>query len=93
MTLCGSRLQRRLSAADIFGRRFYNMEDDSGRHDAVNYGLQPANKKYVQLHGFPFENKQLTASPLAEAEATDKWAVMSVMMLLFPTHSLPKLER
>lgn len=41
--LSRGRLQRRFCVADVFRRRFYNMEHDPCRHNAVSYRLQPTN--------------------------------------------------
>lgn len=44
------RLQGRFSAADAFRCRFHNVEYDPGRHDAVNYRLQPTNNNDNNKH-------------------------------------------
>ena len=62
-------LQRRLCAADVFGRRFYNMEHDPCRHDAVGYRLQPTNRKVCSVVSFK-ESEWLTVFPLVGAAAT-----------------------
>jgi hypothetical protein len=68
--------------ADISGRRVGNVEDNPGRHDAMNDGLQPADKNRLSFTGFPVdESKGPTVFPLVGAEATDRWVTISLMAL------------
>ena len=58
-------LQGRSGVTDIFGRRVDNVENDPGRHDAVNDGLQPGDKNRLSFMGFPANEWDRLRSPLS----------------------------